>query len=99
MSIVYNQNSLTIKHSYTEYTQGNWSPSSKNKSDTLIDLSLNRSNIKVPNTIHQNTIKSNKFDGSDKSLPNGFSSSIWAYSSIINDGYPHLKKYYWQDQV
>lgn len=45
------------------------------------------------------TIKSSKYTGTDKTLPRGFSSSNWAYSSVINDGYPHLKCYYWQDKA
>ena len=42
---------------------------------------------------------SENFDGSDKTLPAGFSSDVWAFSSIINDGYPHLIKNYWQDNA
>ena len=35
----------------------------------------------------------------NSSLPSGFSTDIWAVSSYINDGYPHLKQFYWQDQA
>lgn len=33
------------------------------------------------------------------SVPSGFDTSVWAVSSYINDGYPHLKQFYWQDQI
>ena len=42
---------------------------------------------------------SSEFDGSDRTLPSGFSNEIWAYSSLINDGYPHLIKNYWQNSA
>ena len=49
--------------------------------------------------ISSSGIKTSLFKGTDKNLPSGFSSDIWGYSNIINNGYPHLKKFYWQDAV
>ncbi len=65
------------------------------KSVTPYNIAYSRNqNYSIVNT---SDIKSSKTDGSDKTLPSGFLSSVWAYSSLINDGYPHLIKYYWQD--
>lgn len=93
----YTKNTIALTHNYKQSTSSNYgSPIYSDKSAAVVSVSLSRE-ANSPSLVSVNEIKSSKFDGSDKKLPSGFSNSIWAYSSIINDGYPHLVKNYWQD--
>ena len=97
--ITYSSNSLTLKHGYKPLKDSTYSSVYKNEqTDTIINETLSRQDAKT-NVISYTNIKSSKIDGSDKTLPSGFSSTVWAYSSLINDGYPHLVKNYWQDSA
>lgn len=96
----YTKDTLALTHNYKKYAycNGRLELIYDNKSVSLVSLSLLRETNK-PTVISDSQIKSIKFDGTDKTLPSGFSSSVWAYSSLINDGYPHLVKNYWQDSA
>ncbi len=95
----YTKSTLTLTHNYKQSTSSNYgSPNYSDKSASVVSVSLSRE-ANSPSLVSVNEIKSSKFDGSDKKLPSGFSNSIWAFSSIINNGYPHLVKNYWQDSA
>ena len=97
IKISYSKNKIELNH-YYKYSPGakNYQAIYEDKDISLVSLSINRdSYLPTVNT----SMVSKKFDGSDKKLPSGFSNSIWAFSSIINDGYPHLVKNYWQDNA
>ena len=90
--------SLVVGTTYNYTTGALWwkENHSDAKSVTPYNIAYSRNqNYSIVNT---SDIKTSKVNGSDKALPSGFSSSVWAYSSLINDGYPHLIKYYWQDK-
>ena len=95
----YTKSTLALTHNYKQSTSSNYgSPNYSDKSASVVSVSLSRE-ANSPSLVSVNEIKSSKFDGSDKKLPSGFSNSIWAFSSIINNGYPHLVKNYWQDSA
>ena len=95
----YTKSTLALTHNYKQSTSSNYgSPNYSDKSASVVSVSLSRE-ANSPSLVSVNEIKSSKFDGSDKKLPSGFSNGIWAFSSIINNGYPHLVKNYWQDSA
>ena len=95
----YSASSLSLTHNYNQSTGSNYTtPVYSSRSASIISLSLSRESYKPTQVIASN-IKSTTVLGTDKTLPSGFSSSVWAYSSLINDGYPHLVKNYWQDSA
>ena len=97
--ITYSSDKIILKHGYKSLKDSTYSAVyNDEQTDTIINESISRQGSKT-NIISSSSIKSTKVDGSDKALPSGFSSSVWAYSSLINDGYPHLIKYYWQDKA
>ncbi len=97
IKINYSKDLLAINHCY-KYSSGykDYQPVYEDKNISLVYLSLSRESS-LPNV--NTDVVSKRFNGSDKTLPSGFSSSVWAYSSLINDGYPHLVKNYWQDSA
>ena len=97
IKINYSKDLLAINHCY-KYSSGykDYQPVYEDKNISLVYLSLSRESS-LPNV--NTDVVSKRFNGSDKTLPSGFSSTVWAYSSLINDGYPHLVKNYWQDSA
>lgn len=88
---------LTIGTTYNYTTGALWWKEDHHDPKSITAYSVAYSRVRNYDMYESGT--SSKFNGSDKSLPSGFSNKIWAFSSIINNGYPHLVKNYWQDSA
>ncbi|MDY2696041.1 MAG: hypothetical protein SOV27_02640, partial [Eubacteriales bacterium] len=98
ISVNLNSNILSLVVGATHnYTTGFWGNEKHSDPESMTAYSVTCK--RICNYLTYNSGKSYRYDGSDRTLPSGFSNKIWAFSSIINDGYPHLVKNYWQDSA